>query len=136
MMKIEEQIPKKTKTLASKSSLWPDQKRMTLKLWSIKKRITDTTSGKYVIKIPSFDSVTPEEWIIFLDLIQNSLVRQNITADPPMYMCMVRVLKGDAKAEYLQQANLVSSWTVTNFTTVMSTMTVHIFPTYTYCDQR
>ena len=30
----------------------------------------DTTSGKYVIKIPTFDAGTPEEWIIFVDLVQ------------------------------------------------------------------
>ena len=53
-----------------------------------------------------------------------------------MYECMERVLKGDAKAEFLQQANLVGSCTVANFTTVMATMTVHVFPTYAYRDQR
>ena len=34
----------------------------------------DNTSEKYVIKIPRFDSGTPEEWIIFVDLVQKSLV--------------------------------------------------------------
>ena len=46
------------------------------------------------------------------------------------------VLKGDAKAEFLQQTNLVGSHTVTNFTTVMVTMTVHVFITYAYYDPR
>ena len=96
----------------------------------------DTTSEKHIIKIPRFDSGTPEEWIIFVYLVQKSLVGQNVTTGPPMYECMERVLKGDAKAEFLQQANLVGSRTVANFTTVMATMTVHIFPTYAYHDQR
>ena len=96
----------------------------------------DTTSGKYVIKIPRFDSGTPEEWIIFVHLVQKSLVGQNVTSDPPMYKYMERVLKGDAKAEFLQQANLVVGRTVVNFITVMATMTVHVSPTYLYCDQR
>ena len=96
----------------------------------------DTTSGKYVIKIPRFDSGTPEEWIIFVDLVQKSLVGQNVQKGPPMYDCMERVLKGDAKAEFLQQANLVGTRTVANFNTVMATMTVHVFPTYAYRDQR
>ena len=30
----------------------------------------DTASGNYVIKIPIFDSGTPERWIIFVDLVQ------------------------------------------------------------------
>ena len=87
----------------------------------------DITSGKLVNKIPGFDSGTPEEWIIFVELVQKSLVGQNVTTGSPMYKCMERVLKGDAKAEFLQQANLVGSCTVANFTTVMATMTVHIF---------
>ena len=65
----------------------------------------DTTSGKYVINIPRFDSGTPEEWIIFVDLVQKSLVGQNVTTGPPMYKHMDRVLKGDTKAEFTQQAN-------------------------------
>ena len=44
-----------------------------------------TTSGKYKIKISRFDSGTPEEWIIFLDLVHNSLVGQNVTTGQPMY---------------------------------------------------
>ena len=67
----------------------------------------DNTSGKYIIKISRFDSGTPDEWIIFVDLVQKSLVGQNDTTGPPMYKCMERVLKGDTKAECLQQANLV-----------------------------
>ena len=53
-----------------------------------------------------------------------------------MYECMVRVLKGDVKTEFLQQANLVGSCTDANFTTEMATMTVYVFPTFAYCDQR
>ena len=96
----------------------------------------DTAPGKYIIKIPRFDSDTPEEWIIFADLVQKRLVGQNITTDPPMYAYMERVLEGDAKAEFLQQAILAGSRTVGYFTTVMATMTVHVFPTYTYDNQR
>ena len=96
----------------------------------------DTTSGKYVIKIPRFDSGTPEESIIFMDLVQKSLVGRNHTTGPPMYKCIERVLKGDAKAEFLQQANLVGSYTVANFITVTATINVHVFPSNAYCDQR
>ena len=44
-----------------------------------------------------------------------------------MYKCTERVLKGDAKADFVPQANLVGSGTVTNFTMVMATKTVHVF---------
>ena len=53
-----------------------------------------------------------------------------------MYKYIERVLKGDAKTEFTQQANLVGSCTVGNFTTVMATMTVHIFPVLASEDQK
>ena len=53
-----------------------------------------------------------------------------------MYECMERVLIGDAKTEFRQQANLAGSHTVAYFTTVMYRMTAHIFPTYKNRDQR
>ena len=46
------------------------------------------------------------------------------------------VLKGDAEAEFLQNANLVGSCVLANFTKVMATMALHVFPTYAYHDQR
>ena len=32
----------------------------------------DSTSCKYMIKMPRFDSGTPEEWIIVVDLVQKA----------------------------------------------------------------
>ena len=98
--------------------------------------LKDTTSGKYIIKISWIYSDTPEEWIIFLNLLQKSPVGQNVTIGPSMYKCMERVLKENAKAEFLQQANFVCSNTVANFTITTATKTVHVFPTFAYCDQR
>ena len=96
----------------------------------------DCTSGKYVVTIPRFDSGTPEECIIFVDLVKKASVGQNITTGRPMHKCMERVLKDDAKTEFTQQANLVGSRTVGNVTTVMATVTVHIFPVLAYQDQK
>ena len=45
----------------------------------------DTTLGKYVIKIPRFDSGAPVEWVIFVDLVKKSLGGHNVTTGPPMY---------------------------------------------------
>ena len=145
MVKIEEQIPKKSKTYPSKlvKPIIPLARPENNELDALEyiehtchNTSRDTTSDKYIIKILWFDSGTPEEWIIFVDLVQKSLVGQNVTTGPPMYKCMEMVLKGDAKAEFLQKAYLVDSQRVANFITVMATMTVHIFPTYAYRDQR
>ena len=51
-----------------------------------------------------------------------------------MYKCMGRVLKGDAKAEFTQETNLVVSCNVEIFTIVVGTMTVRIFPKHAYQD--
>ena len=71
-----------------------------------------------------------------MSLVQKSLVEQNVTTGPPTHEFMERVLKGGAKAEFFQRINLVVSHSFANFTTVMATMTVHIFPTYAYRDRR
>ena len=82
----------------------------------------DITSGKNIIKIPRFDSGMPEDQIIFVDQVQKALVGQIVNTGSPMCNCMERVLKGDAKAKFLQQTNFIGSCTVGNFTTVMTTM--------------
>ena len=93
MVKFEKQIPKKTKTHPSKVVkpiifLARPEKDELDALEHIDHMYHntpgDTTSGKYVIKILRFDSGTPEEWIIFVDLIQKSLIGQIVTTGPPM----------------------------------------------------
>ena len=66
----------------------------------------NSTSGKQVLKFLRFNDGVAEECIIFVDLVQMALAGQNVTTGPPMYKFMERVLKGNAKAEFTQQANL------------------------------
>ena len=102
MVKFEEQIPKKLPTNSSElvkpiiPLARPEKDELDASEYidhTYHNTPGDTTSGKYVIKIPRFDSGTPEEWIIFVDLVQKSLVGQNVTTGPPMYECMERVLQ-------------------------------------------
>ena len=65
-----------------------------------------------------------------------AFVGQNVTTGPPMYKCMERLLTGDSKAEFQQQANLAGTHTVADFTTVMEKMTAHIIPICANYDQR
>ena len=53
-----------------------------------------------------------------------------------MYKFIESSLQREAKAKFLQYANIVGICTVANFTMVMETMTVRAFPTYTYCYHR
>ena len=145
MVKFKKQIPQNTKTHPSKlvKPIIPLARPEKDELDALEyinhtchNTCKDTTSGKSIIKIPRFDSGIPEEWIIFVDLVQKNLVGQNNTTGPLMYNYMERVLKDDAKAIFYQQANLIGSPIVANFTTVMATMTVHVFSTYAHHDQR
>ena len=68
-----------------------------------------------MIKVPRFGFGTPGEWIIIVNQVQKSLAGQNVDAHPSMYASMKRLLKGDAKAEFLQQASLVRGRAVPNF---------------------
>ena len=51
-----------------------------------------SNSGYQTTKIPRFNSDIPEEWIIFVDLVQKALLEQNVTTDPPMTESMEIVL--------------------------------------------
>ena len=78
MVKFEEQILKKTKTHPSELvkpiiHLARPEKDELDALKYIDHMCHNapryTASGKYVVKTPRFDSVTPEEWVIFMDLV-------------------------------------------------------------------
>ena len=71
-----------------------------------------------------------------MDIDQKSLVGQNVTTSLPMYECMKRVLIGETKAKFCQQANLAGNHTVANFTAVMNKMSAHILTIYANCDQQ
>merc|ERR1711966_427836 len=96
----------------------------------------DSTTGKYVIKVPIYDSGHPEEWIIFTELVNKCLVGQDITTGPQMYQLVQRVLQGYAKAQFDTQAAAHGNQTAANFKAIMATMTVHVFPRYALQDQK
>ena len=105
-------IPKKAKSLPNKLvkpiSPLTRPKKDELEPWGYtfcicNKSPGDSSSAKYVIKIPRFGSGTPEERIIFKELVHKSLVGQNVTTDPPMYECMERVLKVTPKLYFISR---------------------------------
>ena len=61
-----------------------------------------STLEKYAIDIPRCESGNPEDWIIFVDLVQKNLVGQNVTTGSPMHKYMEGVLKGYVKAKFIQ----------------------------------
>ena len=96
----------------------------------------DSTSGQYTVKIPRYGSGTPEDWLIFTDLVKKAISGQNITTGPAMYNCMERVLKGDAKAEFISRAIAEGNSSTEHYKAVMKKMTKHVFPAFAYRDQK
>ena len=96
----------------------------------------DSKTGKYVIQVPIYDSGNPEEWINFVELVNKCIIGQNITTGPQMYQLALRVLQGDAKAQFEAQTGHFGTQTAGNFKSVMAAMTVHVFPRYALRDQK
>ena len=76
IVKVEEQIPKNTKAQPNKlvkliiplARQEKDEREASEYIDHTSHNTPrNTTSEKHVIKIPRFDSGTPEEWIIFMD---------------------------------------------------------------------
>ena len=136
--KIKDKIPKHTKSRQSKFDkpiipVAKPEKDEREPSKCINHTCHDTPKAKVCGR---FDSGTPEEWMIFVDLILKSFIGQNVTTGPPFYKQVERMMTGDAKAEFLQQTNLDRSHRVGKFTIVMETVAVHMFPNYAYNDQR
>ena len=55
----------------------------------------DNNSQTYDLTIPFFRTGKPEEWLLFLKLLKQVLVGQNITAGPPKYAMTRRLIQGD-----------------------------------------
>ena len=53
-----------------------------------------------------------------------------------MYNCMERVLKGDAKAEFISRAAAEGNRSTEHYKAVMKKMTKHVFPAFAYRDQK
>lgn len=96
----------------------------------------DSKTGKYVIQVPIYDAGHPEEWINFVELVNKCIAGQNITAGPQMYQLVLRVLQGDAKAQFEAQTGHFGAQNPRNFKSVMAAMTVHVFPRYALRDQK
>ena len=96
----------------------------------------DSKTGKYVIQVPIYDSGHPEEWINFVELVNKCITGQNITTGPQMYQLVLRVLQGDAKAQFEAQTGHFGAQNPRNFKNVMAAMTVHVFPRYALRDQK
>ena len=74
--------------------------------------------------------------IIFVELINKCLVWQKSTTGPQLYQLVQQALQGDSKVHVDIQAAIFGNWVVANFKVSMTTMTVHVFPRYTLCDQK
>lgn len=90
----------------------------------------------YEIQLPYFGSGTPEDWLVFRDLLVKVLTGQNITDGPGRYQLTERSLIGDALAAFRLKTVEYGARTAANFQSVLEALTAHIFPVHAYREQR
>ncbi len=98
---------------------------LTFKLRSVP---TEEGSTTYDLSIPFFDQGTPEELLIFLNLLGKVFVGQNVTTGPQKYAIMRRLLTGDALLAFNLAANAAGNKTVDHFKLAMRGLVSHVFP--------
>jgi hypothetical protein len=88
----------------------------------------DDNSQTYDLTIPFFRTGKPEEWLLFLKLLKQVLVGQNITAGPPKYAMTRRLIQGDTLTVFNNAAIDKGNETNANFELCLQDVTTHIFP--------
>ena len=82
----------------------------------------------YKLSIPYFGKGTPEELLIFLDLVDKAIVGTNITDAPDKYALLRRLLKGEALSAFNNTTDKYGTKTEDNFVNVQHDLIKHIFP--------
>eukprot|EP00957_Ditylum_brightwellii_P027275 2062592-Ditylum_brightwellii.AAC.1 len=88
----------------------------------------DATSPIYDLSVPFFNRETPEEWIKFRRGLSAVIKGQNDTQDPPSYMVMKTLLKGNMLKVFEQAEIAHGSQTVPHFNLCLDDMAEHVFP--------
>ena len=96
----------------------------------------DVDTPMYELQLPYFGSGTPEDWLVFRDLLIKVLTGQNITDGPGRYEFTERTLIGDALAAFRLKSLETGPRTVANFNIVLEGLTAHIFPVHAYREQK
>ena len=100
-------------------------KYLTFKLRSVP---TEEASTTYNLSIPFFGDGSPEELLIFLNLLNKVYVGQNVTDGPGKYALIRRLLVGDALSAFNSAAAVAGTETIPHFKTAVRGLVSHVFP--------
>ena len=89
---------------------------------------TSANSPTYEQAIRHFNDSTPEEWLLYLNAVQQVLVGQNITTRPQKYAMHRRLLKGDALSIFNEAVTMHGNKNNMNLNLVLRDVTTHVFP--------
>lgn len=98
---------------------------LTFKLRSVP---TEEGSTTYDLSIPFFDQGSPEELLIFLNLLGKVFVGQNVTTGPQKYAITRRLLTGDALSAFNSAAATAGNETLDHFKMATRGLISHVFP--------
>ena len=98
---------------------------LTFKLRSVP---TEEASTTYDLSIPFFGNGSPEELLIFLNLLSKVFAGQNVTTGPGKYAIIRRLLTGDALSAFNLAATAAGNKTVDHFKAAVRGLISHVFP--------
>lgn len=98
---------------------------LTFKLRSVP---TDEASTTYDLSVPFFSNGSPEELLIFLNLLNRVFVGQNVTTGPQKYALIRRLLIGDALTAFNSKAMAAGTETIDHFKIAIQGLISHVFP--------
>ena len=96
----------------------------------------DPDSPSYTIQLPYYCDGSPEEYLIWRDLLQKALLGQNITDGPTMFNYTENVMTGDALAFFKRKTLEAPARTAARYKIVMKELTAHVFPVHAYREQK
>jgi len=93
-------------------------------------------SPSYTIQLPYYCDGSPEEYLIWRDLLKKALTGQNITDGPTMFNYTENVMTGDALAFFKRKTLEAPARTVVRYNRIMKELTAHVFPVHAYREQK
>jgi hypothetical protein len=103
------------------------------KLWT---NSSEVDSQIYETKVRTYQTGTPEQFILWKRDLEKVLTGQNVTGPPDKYAMARRLLDGDALAAFNKEAMTLWTETNVNFSKCLQALATHVFPKYALATQK
>ena len=98
----------------------------------IRMNLTATTGAEkdtsYTVDVPYFKNGTPEEWFLFLQMLDRIYKGQNLTTGPQRFVIVRELLQGEALAQFNRKAAEVATQTIASLKVCLQEVTNYVLP--------